>query len=188
MKRKKLQQAYEKQFLIGIRLNSQDWEEITIGFIVEISEDALTINEIDGNGQLTGRTIVDIEDIVSVDVNDRYQLRLQCIFDNTAKLDFNNQIMIWRKGDNLVSCFDKLISNKYIVTLIFAEEFYVTGIILNYDAEYILMRNIGSDGDEDGESIHNIEGVNGLRYGGIDEQKIKLLNQHVKTFYNFGQD
>jgi hypothetical protein len=183
MKKTLLENAFKEKSLIGIRTNSIEWDESIIGFIVGLEDSFFTINEIDEYGLFIGNTIIAIEDVVNIEIGDRYQIRLRFIYENSSKLKPNNRITIWKEGAELVSHFKTLIENKIITTLYFDEDYYVIGIILNFDGNSIMIKNIGSEGDDDGMSCYPISKIIGLRYDGIEEQKIKLLYENRASFY-----
>jgi hypothetical protein len=85
--------------------------------------------------------------------------------------------------DKLAPYFNDLIENKTIATFYFNEDDYATGVVLKYDEAQIMINNIGSEGDEDGISCHYIDRLIGLRYNGLEEQKIKLLYENRAFFY-----
>lgn len=178
-----LKRAIKEKKLIGIRTNAQDWDEVIIGFVVELNEHTFIINEIDQIGQLIGNTTLEMENIISIEYNDRYQKRLQYIFENHSKFNINNQVTIWKEGSALISYFNDLVKSKKIITFYFDEDNFVIGILLNFDEDNVIIKNIGTEGDEDGESCYLIDHLIGIKYDGIDEQKIKLLYDNASLFY-----
>ncbi len=178
-----LKDAFQSKTLIGIRTDLEDWDEAIIGFIIELDDSFITINEIDEDGCLIGNTIITIADIISVDYDDRYQKRLKCIYENHSILKPNEQVTIWKEGTELIVHVDTLIDKKKIVTVYFDEENYVLGVVIKYDKDYVLIKNIGKEGDEDGFSCHPVVKLIGLKYEGVEEQKIELLHENRSSFY-----
>lgn len=178
-----LQQALKEKTLIGVRTSLEDWDEVIIGFLVHLDESFLTINEIDENGYLSGNTIIKIDSIISLDYNDRYQKRLKCIYEKHSTFKPNEQITIWKEGSELIIHFKNLIESKKIATFYFDEENYVLGTLIKYDQEFIQIKNIGREGDEDGISCLHIDKLIGIKYDGIEEQKIKTLYENRALFY-----
>jgi hypothetical protein len=142
------------------------------------------MNEVDKNGFLSGKTVILLDNIISLDLDDRYQKRLQVIHDNCKRLNLNEQITIWKEGAELTDHFTSLIESKKIITFYFDEDNFVVGILLSFDLNFILIKNIGIEGDEDGTSCHLINKIIGLKYDGVDEQKIKMLYENRNTFYD----
>ncbi len=183
MKKNILEKAYDEKSLIGIRTNSQEWGESIIGFIVEIDESFFIINEIDENGFLIGNTQIAIEDVINIDIDDRYQKRLMFIYDNSSKFSINNRVTIWKEGKELLPHLKMLIENGKIATFFFNEDDYVTGQILEYDESYVMFKNIGREGDDDGFSYYPLDALIGVRYDSVEEQKIEILHENITTFY-----
>jgi len=46
-----------------------------------------------------------------------------------------------------------------------------------------MINNIGREGDDDGTSYYPIDKLIGLKYDGLEEQKIKLLYENRSKFY-----
>lgn len=177
-----LENAFNDKSLIGIRTISLDWGKSIIGFIISLEESFFTINEIDEYGFFIGNTLIEIDDIINIEINDRYQKRLQYVFDNRSSFNHNSRVTIWKEGEKLISYFKFIIENKKISTFYFNEEDYVIGVIIKFDKDYIMIKNIGIEGDEDGMSCYHINKLIGLRYDSIEEQKIKLLYENRNVF------
>jgi hypothetical protein len=183
LKKSLLESAIKEKSLIGIRTESVAWGESVIGFIVELEESYFTLNEIDEYGFLIGKTQIAIEDVINIEIDDRYQKRLLYIYNNNSKFDRNERITIWKVGEELLPSIKALIGNKKIATFYLNEDDYVIGFALKYDKTYVMIKNIGSEGDEDGISFYPIFKFIGLRYNIIEEKKIKLLYENRTLFY-----
>ena len=178
-----LKKTKENKTLIGIRINQDDWDEILIGFIYFLDTNYIIIDEIDENANSMGRTKIAISQILRIDLDDRYQNRLKFIYDNRNKISSDKQITILDTSKELLKNVDFLIKKKLICTLYFDENQYITGIILQKKLGHILVKNIGKQGDEEGVSCYMLDSLIGLKYNGIDEQKITLLYKNWKLFY-----
>jgi hypothetical protein len=183
MKESLLKSALKDKNLIGLRTSMLDWGESIIGFIVTLEDSSFIINEINEYGFYIGNTSIEIEDVIDINIDDRYQRRLKFIHDHVSTFNINNRITIWKEGSILLPHFKDLIEGKTIVTLYFNEYDYVTGAILESDDSQIMIKNIGREGDEDGTSCHYIDTLIGLRYNSLEEQKIKLLYENRSLFY-----
>jgi hypothetical protein len=177
-----LENALVEQSLIGIRTPDQDWDESIIGFVVLKDELSIVLKEIDEYGKLIGNTSIEIDQIINVDLKDRYQTRLAYIYKNEGLLNADHRVSIWKPGALLSKHLAELLESKEITTFYFDDDNYVIGVILEYDETYLKINNIGSDGLEDGMSLHLISDLSGLRFNGLEEQKIKLLLNNPKLF------
>jgi len=183
MIRKILKEAIKNNSLIGIRTKELQWGQTIIGYIVNLNETFFTINEIDEYGTLIGNTIIEMVDVLHVEINDRYQRRLKLIFENRLMFNPNNRITIWKEGKKLIPYFKILKEENILSTFFLNEDDYIIGFLLNFTENYISIKNIGDDGDDDGESCYCIENFIGLRYNSLSEQKTKLLYENRDVFY-----
>ncbi len=177
-----LEKTIQNKSIIGIRTISQEVGESIIGFIVKFDESSFTINEIDEFGFFIGYTIIEIENIINIDVNDRYLRRLMFIHNNSKNFNINERITVWKEGFKLLPLLKEIKKDKKITTFYFNEDEYVVGYILRIEYEQIEVNNIGREGDEDGISYHFINNLIGLRFDSLEEQKIKLLYENRAMF------
>ncbi len=183
MKRSVIESTYKNKSLIGIRTNMIEWDETIIGFISDLGESYLTIDEIDEYGLGIGSTHIALDDVISIEIDDRYQKRLLHLQKNSSKLEVKRRTTIWKEGEELILHFQELIKSKCIITFYFDEDNYIIGLLTKYDDTYIEVKNIGDEGDEDGVSYHPINKLIGVRYNSIQEQKIGVLHDNRANFY-----
>jgi len=177
-----LERIFNEKKLIGLKTNMIENDESIIGFLTDVSEISIKINEIDEYGFFIGNTIIEINDIVSIEMDDRYQMRLKFIHDNYNQLRPNDRITVWQEGYKLIPYFNEILSNKHLTTFYLGNDNYVTGFLSKINDTQIEINNIGGEGDEDGVSYHLIQNLTGLRFNGLEEQKIKLLYDNRKLF------
>ena len=185
MIKKILRNAVEDKSLIGIRTKDLEWGQTIIGYIINLDGDSFTINEIDEYGALIGKTIIEIVDVLHVETNDRYQRRLKLIFENRLMFNPNNRVTIWKVGKKLEPYFKILKEENILSTFFLNEDDYIIGFLLDFTENYISIKNIGDEGDDDGVSCYRVENFIGLRYNGLSEQKTKLLYENREVFYKF---
>jgi hypothetical protein len=53
--------------LVGIRTSAEEWNQAIIGFITDVNEESVILNEVDKNGLLVGNTTILLDDIISLD-------------------------------------------------------------------------------------------------------------------------
>ena len=178
---KVLKDKLVEKSLIGIRTFYQEWDEVIIGFIRSIEGNNLILVEIDEYGKTLGETIIEIADILSIEFDDKYQKKLKSIQENSDLFDSINQVTIWNKAKQLKIVILEWIKKDIIATLFFDEDFFITGKILEYQDNYLLVNNITSSGEDDGYSIHLVDKLIGIRYNGKEELKIRFLLENVKA-------
>ena len=110
-----LLEAKNKSRLIGLRTKNMDFEESLIGFVHELNDGRVIIQEIDQYGKIEGLTSIDLKDILSVDYDDRYQKRLLCIFSNKELLDAEKKVIVYGNPEELVEIVRDCITNKNMI-------------------------------------------------------------------------
>lgn len=170
-----LNQASLNLKMIGIRTSYEDWNEVLIGYVQEINESSLTIEEIDKQGLSIGFLTINLDAIINLDYDDKYQRKLEFL-NKLSHLSYENkQLTILKRGEELISYFQELINEKYVTQFYFEDNHYEIGILQKYDDKYILCLNIGNNGENEGLSCFAIENLTGIKYKGIEQHKIKLL-------------
>lgn len=180
-----LLEAKNKSRLIGLRTKNMDFEESLIGFVHELNDGRVIIQEIDQYGKIEGLTSIDLKDILSVDYDDRYQKRLLCIFSNKELLDAEKKVIVYGNPEELVEIVRDCITNKNMIKLLFTNKNYATGIPIAVDLSHILIHSIGWEGDDDGLSAYSFSEIIGVQYNSIEEQIISILYSNNKLFYDF---
>ncbi|MDR1552014.1 MAG: hypothetical protein LBS69_00940 [Prevotellaceae bacterium] len=170
-----LKNAFEHKNLIGITTKDIEWDQSIIGYITNYDDTSISINELDEFGFLIGNVTYIIDDILCIQIDDWYMQNLQTIHENKSMFNPNLSITIWKTGKELLIYFKIIKENEKITRFFFADDNFVIGIILDFDNEFILIKNIGQNGIEEGISCYRINDIIGLKYDGLSEQKIKLL-------------
>ena len=168
-----LKNAQEQQKLVDI--NIYDDEESIIGYITDVNDNYFTIKEIDKFGYSTGNTVYKIDSIKDLSSDNWYLQCLKIIIDYNNNFSQDNRVTIYKKGKELISHFNYLKENEIITVLFFDEDNYELGLILDFDKDFILLKDIGQDGSELGTTCYRINEMTGLKYNGLGEQKTRIL-------------
>lgn len=175
MIKKLLTQAFNTKSLIGIRTTLINWDELIIGNIIKLDDVSFNINEIDEYGVYIGVTIINIEDLTHIVYQDSYLQQLKILSENNTHFDINKRVTVWSDEKNYQYYFSTIKEQKKIATFFLEEDNYVTGIITDYNDDYFLIEEIGSNGEKDGYSCYLVRDLIGIRYNGLQEQKTELL-------------
>lgn len=170
-----LKEAYEKKSIIGITTKIIDWDESIIGFIIEIDDTYFTLNELDEYGAFIGSTIISISDVCHVEPSNWYMRNLLLVMEGNSTLNPNARVTVWKEGKELKAQFQHIKDNNKITRFFFEDDNFAIGIVLDFDKESLLIKNIGQDGSDDGVTCYQIDDIIGLRYDGLEEQRIRLL-------------
>ena len=172
-----LNQAIKENELIGVRTYDLEYDEIIIGKVLQIKENYFELNELDENLFWVGKTIIYFDDVMELVYKDRYQQRLMFLLKELDKIKTGRQVMINAKGERLKNYLSNLKNSKEVITFFFNDEHYETGLLKDFDNNFLYIKNIGQEGDEDGWTCFRIDDLIGIRYNGFNELKIKTLHK-----------
>jgi len=171
-----LEQAFKQKKLISITTKSIEWDESIIGYVTETGNAYFTMNEINAEGDFIGKTVFSIDEVLCVQPDDFYLREIQIIHQNRDVFNPDLRVTVWKKGKDLLSYFKKIKNENKITRFFFEDDNYVIGIVLDYNDDFFVIKNIGENGLEEGISCYKLnDSLIGLRYDGLAEQKIKLL-------------
>jgi len=173
MLQKLLIDAYKHKKIADINMYGE--EDSIIGYITYIDKEFFTIEEIDKFGNAIGSTTYAIAKIANLSLDNWYLRSLQIIICNRDKLNEEKRITIHKDGKELLPEIEYLKVNEIIVMLFFEEDQYELGFILDYDENFILLKDVGQDGCVLGITCYQLNEVVGLRYNGLGEQKTRIL-------------
>ena len=173
MLHKLLIDAYKHKKLADINIYGE--EDSIIGYITNIDEEHFTIEEIDKYGNTDGSTTYAITKIANLSLDNWYLDSLQIIIHNRDKLKEEKRITIYKEGKELLSEIEYLKVNEIMVILFFEEDQYELGFVLDYDENFIQLKDVGQDGCVLGITCYQLNEVVGLRYHGLGEQKTRIL-------------
>lgn len=173
MLQKTLIDAYKHKKIADINVYGE--EDSIIGYVTNIDEEHFTVEEVDKFGNTNGSTTYAIAKIANLSLDNWYLRSLQIIICNRDKLNEEKRITIHKDGKKLLSEIEYLKVNEIIVMLFFEEDQYELGFILDYDENFILLKDVGQDGCVLGITCYQLNEVVGLRYNGLGEQKTRML-------------
>jgi len=179
-----LESAAESHNLIGVRLENHAWDEYLVGTVLSADYQSIKLQEIDENG--LNKKIIDIviNDIKGIDFMDRYLIRLEFLMKSKKSTKTKRGIKISNTNDViLANQLSNLIEKRIIITLFLSNESFVVGIPLSFDSRFIIIKNIGTEGDEDGISCHLKNGITHIRYNSDFENRIRSLYDNSSLFY-----
>ncbi len=183
-----LKKAFDQKALIGVTTKEIEWEQSSMGFILEINNDSFILDEIDEFGMYEGKTIIEIKEIIYITVDSCYLRKLQQIFENSSIFDLNKGVRVWKEGITVMPYIKELKENQKIARFYFdvdhnSETNFVTGIIVDFDDHYFLLKSIEDDGSIEGYFCYRIQDIIRLRYDDLSEQKVDfLLHNQIPPF------
>lgn len=180
---KLIDEAFEKKLLFGFRTKFIDWGEIILGYIDKVTDLYIIVNEVDKYGYSIGYTVVDRNDILHVEMNDKYQETINTLNKSNKTFNRNTRYTVWLPLPELLKYFELIKEQEKIATFYLNEDDYVIGKIRDIDSTCLLIENITENGEIDGISCYSNDSFIGVRYDSIDEQKIEFLFRRCNPLY-----
>ncbi len=170
-----LLRAHNEKTLVGVTTQLIAWDESIIGYIIDMDDNYFTINEMDEYGALIGNTTIAIQDVLHIEPESWYMRNLLFIHSKASTFASNSRVTLWKKGGELNVHFEYIKENRILTRFFFEDDNFVIGMIKDLNTEHVMIENIGQDGSWEGVTIYKINDLIGLRYNGLEEQKIQLL-------------
>lgn len=146
---KLLEDYMEKNTLVALYTNKDNYEAFAVGYINKIINDKVIILHIGVHGEFDGYSSCYVEDIYRVETNSKYIMKLSKLkgwdIPDVPKVNYNED------------CFDSLIVSAYKNNEIIAirccdSETDIRGYIINYSDLSMTILQINEYGEDDGQT------------------------------------
>ena len=171
-----LQESKDNKRIIGIRVYRDD-EKFWCGYISDFNETLIQIQHFSESGQPDGIIIEKIENIESIDSEDKYSTAFQYLIENYEKINQIEPIQIeLPNSENWQYEFlKKTEKTDNILTMEFEGDFTIYGKINNLDSENAKIEAIGNIGDVDGYSTYRLKDIKAIRINNVESIKRMIL-------------
>ncbi len=173
--KKYLLQAKRNNQLVAIRTDDEDADKFSVGHLLGINDDTVSIRAINPKGQPDGVFTVRTENLYGIDLDDRYIQKLELKSNNLDKIYASNALPpFYSDGD---VNFEKILLNakesNQMIHVNFYRDLGLYGLIIEINSEEFAIKVYTSDGQPDGVSIYLIEDIKNINW---DDEDIRILN------------
>lgn len=171
-----LNKSKKNKEIIGI-WQYNDSDGFIAGYVLDVNSTFFTFQHLTKYGKLDGIVFDKIESIQSVDFNDEYSKALQYVFDNSEKLEIeeNFEIKLSEKEEWQSDTIKQFEGENIVISLeISGDEFY-TGFVKKVSETDFILHCIGKMGEDEGTVIYKIEDITALKINDLDNRKRKML-------------
>lgn len=179
MKKNLLKEAMLQHKLIAFRTEREKWGESIIGYIVELTDNNITVNEIDEIGSFNGFSTFKLDSIVDIVMDDK---TLRCL---TSLNTYNKQIFanttstIWGIGDEIKNhIFQMKQRNELFTLFVEDDETSVIGFVNDFDDNSVLIDMVDNYGEKNGKILIPYEIITGVRCKSAEDQARLILYNH----------
>lgn len=171
-----------KEILTFTKYN--DDETFWCGYVVDYSEEYVSIQHYTKYGKNDGIIIHPISNFQQIDYNDDYCKAMQCVVDYSDQIDKINKIDIaFGLNENFYLNILKqfLGETNIVISVQINNDMFFTGYILEVSEEDFSMISIGKMGEDLGISILKVEDISSIQIDDIDNRKRNLLYKWRKA-------
>lgn len=157
----------------------ENTDKFSVGYIVDIDEQYIVIEEIDPYGNNDGWSCFYLDDIIRYQVKSRYldDLSKLCKYNGTQR----KNLELFSSSNLLYSIFNNLVLSGRICIIELCDSYLqdVVGRIKGVDTknEQVNVELVNSYGDIDGETIIDVAKISHLSYDNSDTKKIEILQR-----------
>lgn len=179
--KKILQESKDNKKIIGIRMYGDD-EKFWCGYIIDFNENLVVFQHFTEYGQTDGLVLEKIENIESIDSDDKYSSLYQYLIERQNDINIELKKIDLPTSKNWQYDFlEKFKNTDQIISVEFEGDVTIYGEIENLDSEFIKIKTIGFLGDLDGFSTYRVSNVTAIRIDNVESIKRKvLLDWNVK--------
>ncbi len=187
--RSMLLEARQEKQLVCIFRDPSDLRRFAVGFVVAVSENDYTLQQIDPDGNEDGLDIGSIDDIIEIRKESRYTRQIALLMDNLKEAETGHKSM-WNSKPNPDSRLEDILrqakDKKLVVNLLVAtgdDELRFYGIVTDLTETHVKIDVLTDDGEPDGTTVIRIDDIAGLQVATRDEHKVALFNRHRMHLY-----
>jgi hypothetical protein len=172
---KYLRQAKEKNKLVAIRTNVNDADKFSVGYILGLNDDTISIKAISPQGLPDGIFTIQTDDMYGIDLDDEYTRRLEAKEKNNKKIfaDIPAPSFFSDADLNIGKVITKAKDAKQMIHINFYRDMGLYGFINELSDEEFVIEVYNDYGDYDGTSVYLIEDIKNINW---DDEDIRLIN------------
>lgn len=174
--RRQLEKALDNGCLVALYRDPTDWSKCQVGFVDEVTSDAVRIRSVTSRGDVIGYEVHGLSAIKGVSLDDGAHDYLDKV---SRLIGMRGRIT---SGPEPCSCSirDSLrdaMANNRIVTVIYSqgEGDALCGLMRAMTESTVVMQTVDQFGEDDGLVTASLDGVTAVHYGTEDEQILDYL-------------
>lgn len=165
-----IEHCFESEKIVSLYCDAQNTESHYTGYINAYNQNEIVISHITANGSYDGYILRRIDDIYRIDYDGSYERKI----DKLYRLRKQKHDRIPSSKELFFSIVNYAKENRLILSFYF-EGSYITGLILNYNNDSVLVNCINDDGQCNGVSSVLIDNISYVELDTENEQSLSLL-------------
>lgn len=172
---KYLNKAKEKNKLVGIRTNIENADKFSVGYILGLNDETISIKAINPQGLPDGIFTIQTKDLYGIDLDDIYIRKLEIREKNYKKIfsDIQAPSFFSDIDVNLSKILLKAKDLRQLININFYRDIGLYGFINEMNKEEFVIEVYNNEGEYDGTSVFLIEDVKNIIW---DDEDIRLID------------
>ena len=184
--KKYLINAKENNKLVAIRTNIEDADKFSVGYILGLNDETISIKAINPQGLPDGVFTIQTKDLYGIDIDDIYIRKLEIREKNAKKIfsdipapSFFSDVTV-----NISKILLKAKDSRQLIHINFYRDIGLYGLINEIDEEEFVIEVYNEDGLYDGTSVFLIEDIKNINWDDEDIRLIDILKNKKNTSSN----
>lgn len=184
--KKYLINAKENNKLVAIRTNIEDADKFSVGYILGLNDETISIKAINPQGLPDGVFTIQTKDLYGIDIDDIYIRKLEIREKNAKKIfsdipapSFFSDVTV-----NISKILLKAKDSRQLIHINFYRDIGLYGLINEINEEEFVIEVYNEDGLYDGTSVFLIEDIKNINWDDEDIRLIDILKNKKNTSSN----
>ncbi|MDR3212051.1 MAG: hypothetical protein LBU79_09065 [Planctomycetota bacterium] len=186
-----LSESHRDRRLVCIFRDPSDLRRFAVGYVVAVSPNDYSLQQIDPDGRADGLDIGSIDDIIEIRRESRYARQILLLMENQEiEAEGLDNSGAWKGSPNPESCLEDVLrlalADKMVVNILLTtgdDELRFYGLVREVTPTHIKIDVLTDDGEPDGTSAIRIDEIAGLQVNTRDERRVALLHRHRMHLY-----
>lgn len=155
----------------------EDISIFSVGYVVNVFEEAILINLITSEGSNDGFALINMSIIYLIEFDNLYLSNLEKLI-KSKNIEFQLKDLNFKRNSKKLLIIDFMNfckNNNYCISIKHYRGLKITGFIVNFDEDDILLDGYTEKGEKDGSSLFKIEDIEIIYLLGLDQKKIEEL-------------
>jgi len=176
-----LEEAKSKNTLVSVYVDSDDWDQYSVGYVDVITDTHIRLRAISKNGESAGFEIRVLSEIFKVEFGGKYEQKLEKLIDNQGKI-FKEISPKQDGSDNLIFSALQQSLNESVVIVVWGNDpdDSLVGCVEKLEGDSVSIRLINEFGEDDGLSTIEVDEITSLDFNTQSEQVRNFLYKNSK--------
>ncbi len=174
-----LESAKLSNTLVSVYIDSDDWDQYSVGFVDMVSETHVRLRAVSKNGEPAGFEIRVLTEIFKIESGGKYESKLEKLSQNQGKVFKEVKPNAESSGDLVLDSLQQSLDESIIIVLWGSDpDDSLVGYVEKLDSDLVSLRLINEFGEDDGISTIEIDEITSVDFNTQSEQVRKFLYQN----------